>query len=326
MQFRDYYEIMGLKRNASADEIKRAYRKLARQYHPDVSDSPDAEARFKELGEAYEVLKDPEKRAAYDQLGQNWRNGQDFSPPPGWNQGFEFHDDNIDPHETAGFSEFFSSLFGRRFNGGRPTARSGDSGMHMHGSDARAAIEITLEDSLNGAQRSVSLQHVALDDAGQPQVRTRTLDVRIPRGIQPGQQIRLAGQGSPGVGRGQAGDLYLEVRIRPHPQFTVDGKDIYLDLPIAPWEAALGATVQAPTPTGAVDLAIPAGSQQGRKLRLRGRGLPAKQPGDFYVVLNIVLPPADTDASRAAYRELQRQTRFDPRTSPQTPNPSGQPR
>lgn len=315
MQFRDYYEIMGLKRDASADEIKRAYRKLARQHHPDVSDSPDAAERFKELGEAYAVLKDPEKRAAYDQLGQNWQSGQDFSPPPHWNEGFEFHGDDIDPREAAGFSEFFSNLFGGQFAQGRQGHQAGETGMHMHGGDARAAIEITLEDSYAGAQRSVSLQHVETDAAGRPQVKTRTLDVRIPRGVRPGQHIRLAGQGSPGIGRGQPGDLYLEVRFKPHPRYSVDGKDVYLNLPVAPWEAALGAELNVPTPTGEINLTIPANSQHGRKLRLRGKGLPAAQPGDLYVVLQVVLPPADTEARRSAYRDMQRQTSFDPRAS-----------
>ncbi len=315
MQFRDYYEIMGLKRDASADEIKRAYRKLARQYHPDVSDSPDAAERFKELGEAYAVLKDPEKRGAYDQLGQNWQSGQDFSPPPHWDSGFEFHGDDIDPREAAGFSEFFSNLFGSRFAQERQGSYPGETGMHRHGGDARAAIEVTLEDSYAGAQRSVSLQHVETDAAGRPQVKTRTLDVRIPRGVRPGQHIRLAGQGSPGIGRGQAGDLYLEVRFKPHPRYTVEGKDVYLNLSVAPWEAALGAEVNVPTPTGKVNLTIPANSQHGRKLRLRGKGLPAAQPGDLYVVLQVVLPPADTEARRSAYRDMQRKAVFDPRAT-----------
>ncbi|HEC16879.1 MAG TPA: J domain-containing protein [Sedimenticola sp.] len=309
MEFKDYYQIMGVKRDATQDEIKRAYRKLARKYHPDVSKEPDAEAKFKEVGEAYEVLKDPEKRAAYDQLGANWKAGQDFRPPPGWDQGFEFHGGGFTGADAAGFSDFFESLFGRGFaRGGRVHTE-----FHARGEDIHARVLIDLEDAYRGATRALTLKHTELGADGRPRVKERTLNVRIPKGVHQGQHIRLAGQGGAGVGKGEAGDLYLEVEFRPHPFYHVEGRDVFLDLPVAPWEAALGATVQAPTPTGPVDLKIPAGSAAGRKLRLKGRGIPGKPPGDFYAVLQIALPPAETEAARAAYRDFEKALPFNPR-------------
>lgn len=320
MQFRDYYEIMGVKRDATQDEIKRAYRKLARKFHPDVSKEADAEARFKEVGEAYEVLKDPEKRAAYDQLGANWKAGQEFRPPPGWDQGFEFHR-NGGPGADAGgfasgaggeFSDFFESLFGRAGVGG--FARQGRADFHARGEDSLARILIDLTDAYEGATRVLSLKHTELGPDGRPVLRERSLNVRIPKGVRAGQQIRLAGQGSPGLGQGEAGDLYLEIGFRPHPLYKVEGRDVYVSLPVTPWEAALGATVKAPTPTGAVDLKIPANSAGGRKLRLKGRGIPSREPGDLYVVLEIALPRADSDQARAAYKAFEEATRFNPRS------------
>ena len=312
MEFRDYYEIMGVARDATQDDIKRAYRKLARKYHPDVSKEADAEARFKEVGEAYEVLKDPEKRTAYDQLGANWKAGQDFRPPPDWDQGFEFHGGGFTGADAAGFSDFFESLFGRGSVGaGFAGARAG--GFHAHGEDAHARVVIDLEDAYQGATRTLTLKHTELGSDGRPQLRERTLNVRIPRGVRQGQQIRLGGQGDPGIGQGKAGDLYLEVAFRPHAHYHVEGADVFLDLPVAPWEAALGATVKVPTPTGAVDLKIPAGSSNGRKLRLKGRGIPARAPGDLYVVLQVALPAADSEADRAAYRAFEQALAFNPR-------------
>ena len=312
MEFRDYYEIMGVARDATQDDIKRAYRKLARKYHPDVSKEADAEARFKEVGEAYEVLKDPEKRTAYDQLGANWKAGQDFRPPPDWDQGFEFHGGGFTGADAAGFSDFFESLFGRGSVGaGFGGARAG--GFHAHGEDAHARVVIDLEDAYQGATRTLTLKHTELGSDGRPQLRERTLNVRIPKGVRQGQQIRLSGQGDPGIGQGKAGDLYLEVTFRPHAHYHVEGADVFLDLPVAPWEAALGATVKVPTPTGAVDLKIPAGSGNGRKLRLKGRGIPARTPGDLYVVLQVALPAADSEAGRAAYRAFEQATAFNPR-------------
>lgn len=312
MEFKDYYKIMGVKRDASQDEIKRAYRKLARKYHPDVSKEADAEARFKEVGEAYEVLKDPEKRAAYDQLGANWKAGQDFRPPPDWDQGFEFHGGGFTGADAEQFSDFFESLFGRGGLGGGYT-RQARREFHARGEDTYAKVLIDLQDAYQGATRTLTLKHTELGVDGRPQLKERSLNVRIPKGVRQGQHIRLAKQGGAGIGKGEAGDLYLEVAFRPHPYYKVEGKDVYLDLPVAPWEAALGATVKVPTPTGPVDLKVPANSSAGRKLRLKGRGIPAKAPGDLYVVLQIALPKADNDAVKKAYRAFEKATEFNPR-------------
>ena len=308
MEFKDYYTIMGVKRDATQDEIKRAYRKLARKYHPDVSKEPDAETRFKEIGEANEVLKDPEKRTAYDQLGSNWKAGQDFRPPPDWNQGFEFHGGGFTDADASQFSDFFESLFGRGF------ARSGgQTRFHARGEDTHAKVLIDLEDAYHGATRTLTLRHTELGPDGRPRVKERTLNVHIPKGVRQGQHIRLAGQGGAGVGKGKPGDLYLQVEFRPHPLYRVEGRDVFLNLPVAPWEAALGAKVKIPTPTGTVDLKVPPGSSDGRKLRLKGRGIPGKPPGDLYSVIQIALPPADTAAAKAAYRDMAQALKFNPR-------------
>ena len=313
MEFKDYYRIMGVKRDATQDEIKRAYRKLARKYHPDVSKEADAEKKFKELGEAYEVLKDPEKRTAYDQLGSQWKAGQDFRPPPGWDAGFEFRDFGGEGADMGGFSDFFESLFGQA--GRRPGAHAGRTqrDFRMRGEDHHAKVVVDLEDSYQGVSRSITLQVPGRDDHGRVTTRARTLNVRIPKGIRQGQQIRLAGQGGPGFGGGEAGDLYLEIEFNPRGRYRVEGADVYLDLPVAPWEAALGATVKVPTPSGAVDLKVPPSSQAGRKLRLKGRGIPAPKPGDLYVVLQIAVPPADTDRRRRAYEKMKEDFEFNPR-------------
>ncbi|HEX5515541.1 MAG TPA: DnaJ C-terminal domain-containing protein [Gammaproteobacteria bacterium] len=306
MEFKDYYKTLGLARDASQDDIKRAYRKLARKYHPDVSKEPDAEARFKEVGEAYEVLKDPEKRKAYDQFGANWKEGQDFRPPPGWEHGFSFSGGGFT--NEGDFSDFFESLFGQARGGGR---RRG--GFRARGEDQVARINISLEDAYNGATQSISLNVPEQAPDGSVVANTRTLNVRIPKGITEGQRIRLAGQGSPGLGGGPAGDLYLEVGFRPHRHFHADKRDIFLDLPITPWEAALGQTVTVPTLGGSVELRIPAGSQSGRKLRLKGRGLPGDPPGDQYVTLKIVTPAAHTEAARALYERMAQELPMNPR-------------
>ena len=305
MEFKDYYDTLGVARDATQDEIKRAYRKLARKYHPDVSKEADAEAHFKQVGEAYEVLKDPEKRAAYDQLGSGWQAGEDFRPPPDWDQGFEFHGGGF---EDADFSDFFESLFGQRGH------RRGQREYHARGTDTHARVSIDLEDAYHGGERKLTLKHSELGADGRPQLRERTLNVRIPKGVRQGQHIRLANQGGAGIGHGGAGDLYLEIEFARHPLYHVDGKDVYLDLPVAPWEAALGATIKVPTPAGKVDLKIPANSVGGRRLRLKGRGIPAQQPGDLYVVLQVALPRADGEAAKQAYREFERQLDFNPRT------------
>jgi len=312
MRYKDYYAVMGVDRDASQDEIKRAYRKLARKFHPDVSKEPDAEARFKELGEAYEVLKDPEKRAAYDGLGTKWQAGQDFRPPPDWNEGFEFHGGGFTGASPEQFSDFFDSLFGRAAPGGGFSGATRRE-FHARGEDTYAKILMDLEDAYNGKNRSVTLEHTEAGPGGRPSVKTRTLNVSIPKGVRQGQHIRLAGQGSPGIGRGGRGDLFLEVEFRPHRFYRVEGKDVFVDLPVAPWEAALGATVKAPTPSGYVDLRIPPNSSSGRKLRLKDRGIPAGQPGDLFVVVNVALPKADSEAAKNAYTEFARAFDFDPR-------------
>ncbi len=315
MEYQDYYKIMGVKRDATQDEIKRAYRKLARKYHPDVSTEADAEVRFKQLGEAYEVLKDPEKRAAYDQLGQQWKAGQDFKPPPGWDPGFDVGGGRSD--DDFGFSDFFENLYRTQRAGGTSRSRSGrragGRAAAMRGEDHHARIQVELEDSFNGATRSISLQIPEVNPEGFVTTRNRTLNVKIPKGIRPGQQIRLAGQGGPGFGDAPAGDLYLEVEFKPHRRYRLEDNDLYVDLPVAPWEAALGGKVKLSTPAGTVDLTIPSGSQSGQKLRLGKRGLPPD--GDLIAVLKLVNPPVTGEASRQAWRELQKQFDFNPRTS-----------
>ena len=307
MKYKDYYETLGVPRTATQDEIKQAYRKLARKYHPDVSKLADAEARFKEINEANEVLKDPEKRTAYDQMGSNWKAGQEFQPPPNWDAGFEFRSGQGSPFGAGGTfgagadfdpSDFFESLFGRRGAGaGRRRASA-------QGEDHHDKVLIDVEDAYRGAERTISLRAPVEGPDGRIEIQERTLDVHIPKGIRPGQHLRLAGQGNAGIGGGKAGDLYLEIAFNPHSRFRVDGADVYVDLPLAPWEAALGATVDVPTPDGAVQLTVPKGSAAGRKLRLKGRGLPGKNPGDFYALLAIVVPKAETDAARTAYESL----------------------
>ncbi len=322
MEFKDYYQTLGVAKDASAEDIKRAYRKLARQYHPDINKAPGAEARFKEIGEAHDVLKDPEKRAAYDQVGAGYKAGQEFRPPPGWDAGFE-HSEAFSETDAQAASDFFEALFGRAARGraGRGGFAGGDFAkgdfggqeFRARGGDHQARVLIDLEDAYRGANRSIALHAVELDKEGRPHMRERTLNVKIPKGIRQGQQIRLAGQGEPGIGGGPSGDLYLEVAFNSHSLYRVEGGDVYLDLPVAPWEAALGRKVRAPTPNGAVDLKIPAGAHTGQKLRLKGRGIPASTPGDLYVVLQIVLPPAQSEAAQKLYREMEEKLAFNPR-------------
>ena len=311
MDFKDYYNIMGVARDASQDEIKRAYRKLARKYHPDVSKEADAEALFKDLGEAYAVLKDPEKRAAYDQLGADWKAGQDFQPPPDWDAGFEFSG-GFAGADAPPYSDFFESLFGRGFTSAQRD--QSQTGIHIHGEDHHAKVLIDLEDAYRGAARSISLRAPELDSTGHVSTRVRTLNVKIPKGVKQGQRIRLAGQGSPGIGKGQVGDLYLEIEFNPHSLYRVEGRDVYLELPVAPWEAALGATVKVPTPDGPVDLKIPKGTTRRRKLRLPKRGIPGEPPGDLYVELVITLPPAESDTARQLYQKMEQDLAYNPRS------------
>ena len=309
MEYKDYYSVLGVDKSATEDEIKRAYRKLARKYHPDLNKDAKAEAKFKEIGEANDVLSDPEKRAAYDQLGQGYQPGQEFHPPPGWDEGFEFSGGagNAGPQD---FSDFFEDLFGRAQRQQRPR-QSG--GFNARGQDHHARIEIDLEDSFSGAKRKITLKAPELTPDGHVILKNRTLDVSIPKGIREGQQIRLKKQGSPGIGKGEPGDLFLEIGFQPHKYYHAEGTDLYLDLPVAPWEAFLGAKVKVPTPAGIVDLSIPAGSKQGRKLRLKGRGIPAKKAGDLYVVLQIALPPASDKNARELFEKMAGEVKFNPR-------------
>lgn len=312
MEFKDYYKTMGLARDASQEDIKRAYRRLARKYHPDVSKEADAETRFKEVGEAYEVLKDPEKRAAYDRLLEGgYHAGEEFQPPPGWDSGFEFRGGGFTEADASEFSDFFESLFG----GAGPfrSARSGR-GFARRGEDHHARIDIPLEDAFHGATRTLTLQVPEVDAQGRVRARSHSLNVRIPPGVTAGQRIRLAGQGGPGLGDAPAGDLYLEVHLQPHPLYEVDGRDVYVHLPVTPWEAALGAKVRVPTLAGAVEMTIPAGAQSGQRLRLKGRGLPGKPPGDQYLILQVRVPKPVNEAQRKLYEEMARTMDFDPRS------------
>jgi curved DNA-binding protein len=309
MEFKDYYKVMGVARDATEAQIKQAYRKLARKYHPDVSKEKDAEARFKEVGEAYEVLKSPDKRAAYDQLGQGPAPGGEFKPPPDWGTGFEFSGGGA---RDSAYSDFFESLFGgqARESGGRRGA------FHPgRGEDHHAKVLLDLDATLHGGTRQLSLRVPEIDAEGRLSSKERVLNVQVPKGILAGQHIRLAGQGARLPGEGSPGDLYIEVEFQPHSLYRVDGRDLYLDLPVAPWEAALGAIVKTPTPTGTVELKIPPGSHAGGKLRLKGRGIPASPPGDFYVVLQIALPAADNAGAKAAYEALASALPFNPRAN-----------
>lgn len=308
VEFKDYYAIMGVARDAPADEIKRAYRRLARKYHPDVSKEPDAEARFKEVNEAYEVLRDPEKRAAYDQLGSRWKEGQEFRPPPDWQFGFE-----AEPRGGA-HSDFFETLFGGLGGAGAGAGRRAG-GFRSRGFDTTAQAEITLEEAYRGTTRTLALERLERDPSGRPQRKVQQLNVKIPAGVADGQQIRLAAQGEPGVGGGPPGDLLIRVRLLPHRIFRSEDRDIWLDLPITPWEAALGESVRVPTLGGPVDLKIPKGSQTDRQLRLKGRGLPGSPPGDQFVVLKIVTPPVASADDEALYRRMASAMRMNPRES-----------
>ncbi|HQU17156.1 MAG: DnaJ C-terminal domain-containing protein [Gammaproteobacteria bacterium] len=309
MEFKDYYQTLGVARDATAEEIKKAFRRQARKYHPDVSKEPDAELRMKEVNEAHAVLSDPEKRAAYDQVGQGARPGEEFRPPPDWDAGFEFSGRGYSAAEAAGFSDFFAELFGGMGN----TAGRGPT-FHGRGQDHHAKILLDLEDAWSGATRQISLRVPKLDAQGRLHLETRTLNVQIPKGVRDGQMIRLAGQGAPGVTPGSAGDLLLEAHFRPHPRFRVDGRDLHVGLPVTPWEAALGAVVPVTLPDGGtLQVRIPEGAQGGRQLRVRGKGLPGKPLGDLLLDLRIVLPPAHHPRARELYETMARELAFDPR-------------
>jgi curved DNA-binding protein len=321
--FKDYYETIGVARNASHDEIRKAYRKLARKYHPDVNKNPGAENKFKEAAEAYEVLGDAEKRKKYDELGQNWKQGQEFQPPPGWeNAHFEFNGrpesaGGFAPEDLGGFSDFFETLFGGSgfhtsdMGGMGGAGRKGERmGRRRRGEDHEAGITISLEEAYHGAKKSVSLQTAEVDEQGRVHRHTRTYDVRIPAGTTDGQKIRLAGQGGEGVGGGPAGDLYLPVSIEPHHAFRINGHDLETDLLVTPWEAALGAKVTVRTLDGSAAITIPAGTQSGRKIRLHGKGL---RHADLYAVVKIMVPNQLTHKEKQLFEELSQNSKFNPR-------------
>lgn len=313
MKFKDYYEILGVARDATAEQIKKSFRQLARKYHPDVSKEPDAEGRMKELNEANAVLSDPEKRAAYDALGRGRAPGEEFEPPPDWDAGFEFAGrgrDGSHGAQSEEFSDFFSELFGRMGHaaGGRG-ARA-----RFRGEDHHAKILLDIEDAWRGALRQISLRAPKLDDHGRVVLQSRTLEVRIPAGVREGQLIRLAGQGSPGAGGETAGDLFLEVQFKPHPRFRVLGRDLRVELPVTPWEAALGAVIGIKLPDGSpLKVRVPPGAQSGRQLVVKGRGMPGDPPGDLELDVRVVLPPADTPRARELYESMARDLPFDPR-------------
>lgn len=310
MQYKDYYQFLGVPKDATADALKKAFRKLARKYHPDVSKEVDAEARMREVNEAYAVLSDPEKRVAYDQLGRGQAPGQDFRPPPDWDAGFEFSGQPYGTHEAADFSDFFAELFGRM--GGSQQGR-GNSSRGGRGEDHHAKVLLDIEDAFTGATRQISLRVPKIDSQGRVALDTRTLNVKIPKGVHAGQIIRLTGQGSPGMNGAAAGDLLLEVQFRPHPRLRAEGRDIYLSLPVAPWEAALGAVVSVELPGGPLQTRLPEGVQRNRSLRVRGKGLPGHPPGDLILELQIVLPPANTPEARAVYENMAKSLAFEPR-------------
>ncbi len=343
VKYQDYYETLGVSRGASQEEIQAAYRKLARKYHPDINKSPDAEERFKQLGEAYEVLRDPEKRKRYDALGADWKGGQDFTPPPGWEEffggtggaggrvrrgaggaaggntapGFEFFGDSgfeESPFGGGVFSDFFNMLFGQ---GAARNAAGGDRGFGgpPRGQDQEAEITVSLEEAYQGGRRTISLEGAEPGADGRPRRTTRTFEVSIPAGVTDGRRLRLGGQGGRGAGGRPAGDLYLRVRIAPHPVFRVNGADLETEVPVTPWEAALGANLEVPTVGGRAQIRLPPGIQSGQKLRLKGKGLTRREGGrgDLYAVIRIAVPKHLSAREKELFEELARSSSFQPR-------------
>lgn len=312
MEYKDYYKTLGVEKDASPEDIKKAYRKLVRQYHPDVSKHNDATEKTKEINEAYDVLGDADKRAAYDDLGRRGQyTSEGFRPPPDWASQHDFSG------AGAGSDDFFADLFAHLGRRGRtragPGAGFGGAGFQMRGDDIHSAITIDLRDAYTGATRNISMRVPVGDAQGHVTMQEKTLSVNIPKGVTPGQQLRLAGQGQAGIGGGPAGDLYLEIQFREDPRYRVEGANVYESTPVAPWEAALGARIPVPTPSGTVEVSVPAGSQTGRKLRLKGRGIPAAKPGDLYLILEVVLPPANTPRAKELYEKMAREMSFNPR-------------
>lgn len=316
VKFKDYYEVLGVSRTASQDEIKSAFRKLARKYHPDVNKAAGAEDKFKEINEAHEVLADPDKRSKYDRLGASWRDGQDFTPPPG----YQYRSDVGGPR-VSDFSDFFESIFGggggfgsdfeRQAGFGRRNSRAQDAA----GEDAQVRIRIPLEDAFHGTERTIALEVQEPDSNGRIRSRRKNINVKIPKGVIAGQKIRLAGQGNPGIGSGPSGDLFLLVEFEPHDKFTHEGRDLYTEVPVAPWEAALGATVTVPTLSGDLTVKVPPGTNGGQKLRLRGKGLPnpSGEDGDLYGEIRIAIPKGLTKKEKDAWENLAKASMFNPR-------------
>lgn len=310
MKYKDYYQVLGVERTASEDEIKKAYRRLARKYHPDVSKEANAEERFKEIAEAYDVLKDTQKRAAYDRLGRHGA-GEEFRPPPGWQEQY------ARGAGAAGYSGQWDlgDLFAELFGGGRPRPSSATGGFAIPGNDYEAVVQLDLEQAYRGAEVQLNLGPVA-GDVGERRQQTTT--IRIPKGVTDGQKLRVPGKGGPGSNGGPPGSLYLEIKLKPHPRYKVSDHDLYVDLPLAPWEAALGTQVEIPTLDGNVRLKINAGASSGQKLRLPGKGLPEPGggAGDLYAVVQIMSPPSLSPRERELYDELSRVSSFNPRARP----------
>ncbi len=314
MQFKDYYKVLGVPRDATAESIKKAFRRLARKYHPDVSREKDAATRMVEVNEAYAVLSDPQRRAAYDQLGERYQSGQEFHAPPDWDAGFEFSGHGFSPHESADFSDFFEQLFGRAGMGGRGGFRDGRQPFRAQGEDHHAKVLLDLEDAFTGAVRQIALRVPKLDERGRVTLKARTLNVKIPKGVREGQIIRLAGQGGSRVGDiGAPGDLLLEVHFKPHPRFRADARNLIMTLPVAPWEAALGAIIHVALPHGEIKVRIPPGVQSGRQLRVRAKGIPGEPAGDLLLDIRVMVPPADTQRARELYETMAKEFAFDPR-------------
>lgn len=316
MDFKDYYAVLGVSESASPEEIKKAYRKLARKFHPDVSKEEDAANKFKDLSEAYEVLKDPEKRAEYDQLRKyGARSDGSFEPPPGWQSASGFGRGGFTDADARQFSDFFEEIFG----GGGHHGRGGFGGfrqsVRMRGEDVHARLALFLEEAFHGCEKQVQFNVHEVNDRGRVVSRQKTLRVKIPAGMKEGQHIRLKGQGSPGMGGAENGDLFIEVELAPHPLFTVEGRDIVITVPVTPWEAALGTTITVPTVGSKVNVKVPKNSSSGRKLRLKGKGLPGKHSGDQIVVLQVVMPQHHSEKAEKLYHELADAERnFNPRS------------
>jgi curved DNA-binding protein len=305
MKYKDYYAILGVDRDARAEDIKKAYRKLARKYHPDVSKEPNAEEKFKEMAEAYETLKDPEKRAAYDQLGR-YTPGQDFQPPPDWGQQFAGARTAFDDID---FADLFAGLAGRH-GAGRRGGRAFTSGR-----DYEAVVRLSFDQAFHGTEIELELSMLEFDEKGNARRVPRRIKVRIPKGVTDGQQLRIPGKGGKGVEGGRDGDLYLDIVVEPHPLYRVSEQDLYLDLPLAPWEAVLGTSVRLPTPAGAVSLKVPAETRAGQQLRLTGRGLARSggEAGNLYAIVQIVVPSVVDERERALFKQLAETSNFNPR-------------